>query len=187
MTYRTPSALVLLGLTTLSLAAQPPAERSPFEANLTSVIAMADAKKLSSRSNPAGYLLGLAYRAELYPSMEARLHLGFMSFAGKDGSGLENKKRPQLHFGLDLMKAYERFTFYGGLTGTQWKQSINASDPDFTGFNRATGIKLGARAGAEYLIGRGLTAQLSFEQTEFNRKFNPSWIGAGIVYRFKGE
>jgi len=119
--------------------------------------------------------------------MDARLHLGFMSFAGKEGSGLENRKRPQLHFGLDLMKTYDRLSIFGGLTGTQWKQSVNATDPNFTGFNRATGIKLGARMGGEFLIGQGFAAQLTFEQTEFNRKFNPSWIGAGIAYRFTGD
>lgn len=187
MTNRMTSALLSLGLWALPMSAQAPAERSPFEANLTSVIAMADMKKISSKSNPAGYLLGLAYRAELYPAMEARLHLGFMSVAGAAGSGLENKKRPQLHFGLDLVKTYDRLSFFGGLTGTQWKQSINATDPNFTGFNRATGIKLGARAGAEYMIGHRFSAQLTFEQTEFNRKYNPSWIGAGIAYRFKGD
>jgi hypothetical protein len=178
---------MFLVLTALSLTGQTPAERSPFEANLTTIIAMADTKKISSGSNPAGYLVGLAYRTDLYPTMDARLHLGFMSFAGKEGSGLENRKRPQLHFGLDLMKTYDRLSIFGGLTGTQWKQSVNATDPNFTGFNRATGIKLGARMGGEFLIGQGFAAQLTFEQTEFNRKFNPSWIGAGIAYRFTGD
>jgi hypothetical protein len=187
MTNRTYAALLLIGLGCLPLAAQSAAERSPFEANLATTLATADTKKLSSGSNPTGYLLGLAYRMELYPSLDSRIHLGFMSFAGKEGSGLENKKRPQLHFGWDLMKNHGRLGFFGGLTGTQWKQSVAASNPDFIGANRAEGIKLGARVGAEYTIGYGFSAQVTFDQTEFNRKFNPSWVGIGAVYRFKNE
>jgi hypothetical protein len=187
MTNRTYAVLLLIGLGCLPLAAQAADERSPFEASLASTLATADTKKLSSGSNPTGYLLGLAYRMELYPGLGSRLHLGFMSFAGQEGSGLENKKRPQLHFGWDFMKDYGRLSVFGGLTATQWKQSVNASNPDFTGANRAEGLKLGARVGAEYAIGKGFSAQVTFDQTEFNRKFNPSWVGIGAVYRFKNE
>lgn len=182
------TALLALGFAALPLAAQTSPSSSsnagPFEANLALNLATADTKKLSSGSNPTGYLLGLGYRAELHPGLSSRLHLGFMSFSGKEGSGLENKKRPQLHFGWDLMKDYGRLSLFGGLTGTQWKQSVNASLPDFTGANRAEGIKLGARIGAEFQLGRGFLAQVTFDQTEFNRKFNPSWSSAGVVYRF---
>lgn len=187
MTIRYSPACLALCLLALPLAAQAPGERSPFEASLSTVIATADTKKMSSGSNPAGYLLGLGYHTELYPTLGTRVHLGFMSFAGVDGSGLENKKRPQMHFGLDLVKTYDRLSIFGGLTGTQWKQSINASDPRYTGLNRATGIKLGGRVGVEYLLGKGFSAQATFEQTEFNRLFNPSWFGLGAVYRFTAD
>jgi hypothetical protein len=187
MSDRTSTALLLIGLGCLPLVAQAATERSPFEASLVSTFATADSKKISAGSNPTGYLLGLAYRMDLYPGLDSRVHLGFMSFAGKEGSGLENKKRPQLHFGWDLMKDYGRLSVFGGLTGTQWKQSVTASAPDFIGDNRAEGIKLGARVGAEYAIGKGFSAQVTFDQTEFNRKFNPSWVGIGVVYRFKSE
>lgn len=187
MTNRTLAALLFTGLGSLPLAAQATTERGPFEASLTSTIATADTKKISSGSNPTGYLLGLAHRMEFYPGLGSRIHLGFMSFSGKEGSGLENRKRPQLHFGWDLMKDYGRLSLFGGLTGTQWKQSVTASDPNFTGANRAEGIKMGFRVGAEYSIGMGFSAQVSFDQTEFNRKFNPSWVGIGAVYRFRNE
>jgi hypothetical protein len=187
MTKRTYAALLSIGLGCLPLVAQTPAERSPFEASLATTLATADTKKLSSGSNPTGYLLGLGYRMEHFPGLGSRIHLGFMSFSGKEGSGLENKKRPQLHFGWDFMKEYGRLSVFGGLTGTQWKQSVTASNPDFTGANRAEGIKMGARVGAEYVIGNGFSAQVTFEQTEFNRKFNPSWVGIGAVYRFRNE
>jgi len=187
MTIRSSTPWLAIALSALSLGAQTPVERSPFEASLAGVLATADTKKMSSGSNPAGYLAALGYHTELYPSLGTRVHLGFMSFAGAEGSGLENRKRPQMHFGLDLVKSYQNLSIFGGLTGTQWKQSVNATDPKFTGLNRATGIKLGARVGAEYLIGQGFSAQVSFEQTEFNRVFNPSWFGLGFTYRFKGD
>lgn len=180
------AALLSIGAGTLPLTAQASPDRSPFEAGLATNIATADAKKMSSGSNPTGYTLSLGLRTELHPGLSTRVHLGLMSFSGRTGSGLENRKRLHPHAGLDLMKDYARFSFFGGLTATQLRQAVTASDPDFSGANRGEGVKLGLRVGAEYTIGKGFGAVVTFSQSEFNRKFNPSWVSAGIVYRFSG-
>lgn len=181
------AALPVLALGFSATHAQEASTRSPFEASLTSTIATADMKKITSGSNPAGYTLALGYRGELHPGLSTRVFLGFMSLSGIEGSGLENKKRPQLHAGWDIIKDYGHLSVFGGLTTTQWKQSINSTDPNFTAANRAEGIKLGARIGAEYIIGNGFSGTITFDQTEFNRRFNPSWVSVGVVYRFTGK
>lgn len=179
------AALLILGMGLPPLAGQEAPPRGPFEASLTSIVATTDTKKISSASNPPGYMVGAGFRAELHPGLSTRVHFAFVSFAGKEGSGLENRNRLHLHFGWDLIKEYGRLNFFGGLTGTQWRQAVTASNPDFTLANRAEGVKLGARVGAEYALGKGFSAVLTFNQTEFNRKFNPSWVGVGAMYRFK--
>ena len=181
------SALLVLGPGALSLPAQGAPDRGPYEASLSTTIGTADSKKISSGSNPTGYLLSFGLRTELHPALSTRVHFGFLSFSGKDGSGLENRNRLHPHFGLDLMKDYGALHVFGGLTGTQFRQAVTASNPDFTLANRAEGVKLGYRAGAEYDIQKGFSATASFTQTEFNRKFNPSWVNVGLLYRFKGN
>ncbi len=181
------AALPMLALGFSALQGQEASVRSPFEASLTSTIATADMKKISSGSNPVGYTLALGYRGELHPGLSTRVFLGFMSLSGLEGSGLENKKRPQVHGGWDLIKDYGPLSVFGGLTATQWKQAVSATDPNFIGANKPEGIKLGARIGAEFAIGKGFSGTLAFEQTEFNRRFNPSWVSVGVVYRFKGK
>lgn len=180
------AALLSIGAGFLPLSAQAKPERSPFEAQFTANIATADAKKMSSGSHPAGYTVSLAMRHELHPGLSTRVHLGLMSFAGREGSGLENRKRLHPHAGFDLVKEYQSLSLFGGLTATQLRQAVVTSHPDFSGANRGEGVKLGLRLGAEVAIGRGFGALVTFSQSEFNRKFNPSWVSAGIVYRFRG-
>lgn len=179
------AALLALGTGIPPAAAQVASQRSPFEASLASLVATTDTKKISSGSNPPGYMLGAGFRSELHPGLSTRIHFSFVSFAGKEGSGLENRNRLHLHFGWDLIKEYGHLNFFCGLTGTQWRQAVTASHPDFTLANRAEGVKLGGRVGAEYALGKGFSAVLTFNQTEFNRKFNPSWVSVGALYRFK--
>jgi hypothetical protein len=179
------SALLALGSAAHPLSAQ--AAPGPFEASLSIPVGMTDAKKISSGTNPTGYILGFGVRTELHPSLSTRVHFGFMSFAGKEGSGLENRNRLHPHFGLDVMKDYGSLHVFGGLTGTQWRQAVTASNPDFTLANRAEGVKMGYRVGAEYDLAKGFSCTAAFTQSEFNRKFNPSWASLGVVYRFKGN
>ncbi len=173
---------LMLPLLTLPLLAQ----ANPFEASLTATVASGDLNKMVRSNNLAGWSLGFAARHELKPGLNTRFHLAFMSLRGKDGTGLQNANRPHINGGLDLMQDSGAWTFFGGLTATQWKQNTSGTtNPLFTGANANNGVKLGFRVGAEYAFSPAWRAQFAFNQAEFNAVLNPAWYSVGMVYRFQ--
>lgn len=160
------------------------AEGNPFEVSLTGIVGTADLNKMTK--NNTGLAVGVALRHELKEDLNLRLHLSLISLEGEDGTGLENKNRPHAHAGFDVMQNVGKWSFFGGITGTQWKQNaITATNANYRGANDASGVKLGYRIGAEYALVKGLRAQASFNQAEFNKVFNPSWYSVGVVWRFQ--
>lgn len=180
-----PKRLIALPLMTLSLCAQGAPEGNPFEVTATATIANADLNKMVRSNNLAGYSLGFAARHEIKAGLNTRLHLALMSLRGMDGTGLENPNRPHVNGGLDIMQDVNQWTFFGGLTATQWKQNTSAAtNPLFTGPNTSSGVKLGYRIGAEFAFTPQVRGTLSFNQAEFNKVLNPSWYALGVTYRF---
>lgn len=162
------------------------AEGNPFEAALTATIANGDMNKMVRSNNLSGWSLGFAARQEIKPGLNTRLHLSLMSLRGKDQTGLENANRPHVNGGLDVMQDVGAWTFFGGMTATQWKQNTgSAKDPLFTGDNINNGVKFGFRIGAEYAFSNTIRGQFAFNQAEFNKVLNPSWYSLGVVYRFQ--
>lgn len=176
--------LMVLSLLAAPLMAEDPATTNPFEFNLNSVIANGDLNRMVRSGNLAGYTLGFGARSELRPGLNARLHLAFMSIRGADRTGLENANRPHTTGGLDIMQDLAKWTFYGGLTATQWKQAPTATLPAYTGLNTSNGVKLGYRLGAEYAFTKNVRANMAYSQSEFNKVLNPSWYSLGLTYRF---
>lgn len=177
--------LIALPLVALPLCAQSAPGGNPFEFTGTITIANADMNKMVRSNNLAGYSLGFAARQEIKPGLNTRLHIALMSLRGNDGTGLDNASRPHVNGGLDIMQDVNRWTFFGGLTATQWKQNPNtATLPLFTGANATSGVKLGYRIGAEYAFTPQVRGTLSFNQAEFNKVLNPSWYALGMTYRF---
>lgn len=162
------------------------AEGSPFEASLTATVANGDLNKMVRSNNLAGWSIGLALRQEIKPGLNTRFHMAFMSLRGKDLTGLDNANRPHVNGGLDIMQDLGAWTFFGGMTATQWKQNtLTAKDPLFIGTNASSGVKFGFRVGAEYAFSKSIRGQFAFNQAEFNKVLNPSWYSLGVVYRFQ--
>jgi hypothetical protein len=175
---------IFLPMLAASLMAEDPASSNPFEFNLNVVIANGDLNRMVRSNNLAGYTLGFGARSELRPGLNTRLHLALMSIRGADKTGLENANRPQTTGGLDIMQDVDKWTFYGGLTATQWKQGPNPTLPAFSGANTTNGVKMGYRIGAEYAFSKNIRANMAFNQAEFNKVLNPSWYSLGLTYRF---
>lgn len=162
------------------------ADGNPFEVALTATIANGDLNKMVRSGNLAGYTVGFAARQSIKPGLNTRLHLSFMSLRGLDKTGLQNANRPHINGGLDIMQDTGNWTFFGGMTASQWKQNLNgATNPMFIGTNASDGVKFGFRVGAEYAFSKELRGQFAFNQAEFNKVLNPSWYSLGVVYRFQ--
>lgn len=185
-----PRAILLLPCLVFPLAAEVP--KFGFEAQASILVGTADMKKLSDR-NPAGLALGGALRYNPAPDYGFRLHLGLASIKGVEGSGLESSK--PLMFGLDVTKEAGRWMFFGGLQGTRWNQDesratlsnfSDAPDPankrNFNNFGK--GIKVGARIGLEFALRPDLRAHIAFNQSEFNKMYQPTWLSVGATWRF---
>lgn len=178
-------ALPLLALPLLSQEAAK--STNPFEFQATGIIANGDMNKMVRSGNLAGYALGFAVRSELKPGLNTRLHGSFMSLRGANGTGMENPSRPHVNVGIDVLQDVgAKWGFFGGLTGTYWKQSLVTNTlPSFSGANSVNGLKLGFRVGAEYAFSNTVRGQFAFNQAEFNKLLNPSWYSLGVVYRFQ--
>ena len=180
--------LMVLPMLATPLMAEDSTAGNPFEFNLNAVIANGDMNRMVRSNNLAGYTLGFGVRSEIRPGLNARLHLALMSIRGGDRTGLENANRPQTTGGLDIMQDIAKWSFYGGLTATQWKQGPNPTLPAFSntpaGNNISGGVKMGYRIGAEYSFTKSLRANVAFNQAEFNKVLNPSWYSLGLTYRF---
>ncbi|GLH73547.1 hypothetical protein GETHLI_20490 [Geothrix limicola] len=189
---------LMLPLAALPLLGQANADTIPLEGSFNLVIASQDMNKLVRSGNLAGYTAGLALRSEVKPGLDLRYHLNFMFLRGADGTGLKNANRPHFFGGMDVMQELNaKWSVFGGPMAVQWKQNKNqATDPSFNnskpassafpngGNNYADGTKFGFRIGAEYRFSKKLRTDLSFQQAEFNKVFNPSWYSVGLTYLF---
>jgi hypothetical protein len=155
-----------------------------------------DAKEVTKGGSPQGKYLGFGYRFDLPANIGGRLHGDFLFIKGKDGSGMENDKRPHFVVGMDVLKPMGKFTAFGGITATTWKQSNQVTDSNFNntttqgnlnangGNNQVTGMKLGYRVGVEYTFAQQWAASVMFSQTEMNKLYNPAYLSIGVNYRF---
>jgi opacity protein-like surface antigen len=149
--------------------------------------------KISSGNDIVGQSLDFAYRFERTGGFAHRFHLGALGLKGKPGTGLEGSTPKHLMLGYDAVQSYTKWTFYGGLMAFKWKQDDGKiTDPNFGDFgsgtantnNKAKGTKLGARVGVEYAFTSSWRGVLGYNQTEFNKKYQPGWWNLGVTYRF---
>lgn len=178
-------------LTLLALIAMPAmAQKVSFEAGTAAVIGTGDLNRMVRTGNLVGYTFGGAVVIEPSAGLGHRFHLDLMSIRGLDGTGLESSSPKHLQFGYDvLFQATEKVSVFGGFIGMKWKQDeAKAILPDYTDLgnrnNLGKGTKLGARIGLEYSYSKNWKGVLGFTQTEFNKKYQPSWISLGLTYRF---
>lgn len=139
-----------------------------------------------------GYSLGLGYLIRASDQLMLRPHLSTVVFEGVSGSGM-TRKRPNFFGGLDVIHSLgSGLSVGGGVFGMVWNQGV-ATAPNFVdSFNEAGtqtsskvgSMKIGARVGLEYLITKELSAQAYYHVSEYNLRYNPSWLTVGLGYRF---
>ena len=181
-------------ITLLALAAVPALAQTPgFEANASLVIGVNDMTRITSGNDLAGQSLDFAFRLDMSKGFAHRFHLGLLGIKGKPGSGLEGASPKHLMLGYDVMHDFGKWTFYGGLLAIKWKQDdAKTTDPAFGDFgvgtantnNKPKGTKLGGRIGAEYAFTPHWRGVFGYNQTEFNKKYQPGWWSLGVTYRF---
>jgi hypothetical protein len=179
----------IIPLLTLPLLAAAP--KLTFEGQFSSVISAGDLNMMTDTGNLTGYSLGAAVRLATREGLSFRLHANLLSIRGNDGTGLENAAPKHFFGGMDICEEFGKLTVFGGLMAVKWKQG-DATTPNYSvvlspySDNRSKGTKFGGRIGVEYAITPALHGVASFNQTEFNRKTNPSWLSLGVSYRFGG-
>lgn len=184
-------------LALVALAGIPALAQSPFEVNVSALLATGDTSRMVRTNDVAGTSLSFAARIEIKPGTDHRFHLGLMGLQFLHGSGMGNAAPKHLHAGYDLVhQATEKVSFFGGLTATRWKQDEGeatnplfkdqslTANPDASGDNRPRGTKLGGRVGLQFAHTKHLSTVVTFTQTEFNKKFAPSWLSVGMTWRF---
>ena len=188
----------IAALAAISLPALAQASEHTLEGQLSTVLVSPETRRLvqgsSVTGSSLGTSLGIAYRGRLPVSgIQHRIHVGLLGLKAKEATGMDGAAPKHLSFGWDLLSGYGDWTFYGGLLGQRWKQSVDAqTTSEFRDWNQAgtvnylnspKGTKLGARLGAELAIHAKFSLFTSYTQTEFNKKHNPGWWNLGVVYR----
>jgi hypothetical protein len=184
-------------LLTLSLLASPLLADGPkhgFEAQASLVIASQDTNRMVDGNNLTGTSVGVAYRGELAAGLFHRVHVDLTGMKAKPETGMSGAAPKHLSFGWDIMQDVGKWSFYGGILGIKWSQSIddrtstNYRDLNLAGTsnsnNSPKGTKFGARFGVERSLTKNLCFVLGYTQTEFNKKLNPAWYSLGLSYRF---
>ncbi|OQA36437.1 MAG: hypothetical protein BWY56_01406 [Acidobacteria bacterium ADurb.Bin340] len=181
----------LLPLLATPLMAQQPS--LDFEGNLGVVQAFGDLKdNMADKDNIAGYTFGVAARFQSRPGLGHRVFINALAIRGKEGTGMDTYSPKHLNAGYDIcLDTTENLTVFGGLGIVKWSQdTASITLPDFSDENdlnnRGKGTKVAGRIGLEYKLGKGFAGQVAYTQTEFNKKFNPSWFTVGVSYRFGG-
>lgn len=165
-----------------------------LEAQASLVSVAPETRRLVAGGSLAGTSLGIAYRGRLQISgVEHRIHLDLLGLRAKEETGMEGAAPKHVEFGWDLISTYGKWSFFGGLQGIRWKQTVDAQtstqfrDLSQTGttnyFNSPKGTKVGARLGLEYSVRTDLSVAASYTQTEFNKMHNPGWWSLGVVYK----
>ena len=165
-----------------------------FEAQASAVIAAQDTNRMVSGNNLTGATLGVGLRHELAAGLSQRLTVNLLGMKGAFGTGLEGAAPKHLNIGWDIIQDVDKWSFYGGVLGIKWKQTIDANTlnayRDFNaagtanGNNEPKGWKFGGRLGVERALTKHVSFSMNFTQTEFNKKLNPSWYSLGFLYKF---
>lgn len=186
-----------LAMAVLALPALAEEPRQFLEAQVSIVSVAPESRRLVESPSLAGTSLGIAYRGWL-PStgLQHRIHVDLLGLDAKAETGMDGARPKHLEFGWDLIFQKKGWSFYGGLLGMKWKQSIDSqTSNEFRDFNVAgtanarnspTGTKVGARAGVEYAFLKKFSVFAGYTQTEFNKKHNPGWWNVGVLYRGLG-
>lgn len=164
-----------------------------FEGNLGVVQAFGDLRdNMVDRDGVAGFTFGVAARYYARPGLSHRLFVNGLAIRGKEGTGMDTYSPKHINAGYDMcFEVGEKLTAFGGIGMVKWCQNEDSITlPDFTDEgglnNRGKGTKFAGRLGLEYNLGKGFAAQVVFTQTEFNKKYNPSFFTVGVAYRFAG-
>lgn len=181
-------------ITLLAFAAMPAFSQTlGFEANVSLAIGVGDMARLTSGNDLAGSSIDLGVRLDMADGFSHRFHVGLLGVKGKPGTGLEGAAPKHLMFGYDVMQEFKKWTFYGGLMAVKWKHDDGTTtDPNFGDIvvgttstnNSPKGTKLGARIGTEYAFTNNLRGVLGYNQTEFNKRYQPGWWNLGVTFRF---
>lgn len=180
----------LLALGVLPAFAQTPG----FEANVSTMIGVGDMTRITSANDLVGNSLELGFRLDMADGVAHRFHLGAFGVKGKPGTGLEGSSPKHFVVGYDIMKDFKKWSFYGGLMAVKWKQDDGKiTDPAFGDIvpgsatnnnNKGKGTKFGARIGTEYIFNAHWRGVIGYNQTEFNKRYQPGWWNLGVTYRF---
>jgi len=198
-------------LSALPLLALPLTAQVAVEANASAVIATQNMIKMVTANSATGThggsltgaSIGIGLRIPVSEDFGHRVYLNAMGFKGTVGSGMEDSTPRHLNLGWDVtQKLGQNWTVFGGLMAVKWKQDESkVTDPNYGDIARPSGnaqlfpssantnnspkgTKMGARIGVERLITKSLAFSLSFQQAEFNKIYNPSWLNVGLTYRF---
>lgn len=198
-------------LSALSLLALPLSAQVALEVSGSAVIATQDMKKMvadnsaggTHGANLAGTTLGAALRIPVSEDFGYRVHANLLGFKGTTGSGLESAAPRHLYGGLDATQQLGKgWMVYGGLMAVKWKQDEDKiTNPNYGDIARASGntqlfpstnntnnspkgVKLGVRVGVEKALSKSWAFNASFQQVEFNKIYNPSWLNVGLTYKF---
>lgn len=190
-------------LSALTLLALPLSAQIAVEASANAVIASGDMNRMVLGNNLTGASLGLGLRIPIAAGFGHRVHLDLFGMKGAPGTGLEGAGPKHLAAGWDLTQDLnKKWTLYGGLMAVKWKQDEGkVTNPNFGDIARTSpngqlfpatgntnnspkGTKLGARIGVEYTFSKALSMNLGFQQTEFNKIYQPGWFGLGVTYKF---
>lgn len=177
--------LALMPLLAASLLAAGP--KFTLQGNVDLVVASGDLAKMTSSASLTGYNVGGGLNIETSPGFGFRLHANMLSIQGVPGSGLEGRKPKHFNMGVDVFKTVDKVTFFGGMGFVDWRQGTAtlSSFTDNGGLNNSgKGKKLSGRIGVEYAFTPQIHGVVSFTQTEFNKVYQPAWLGFGVAYRF---
>lgn len=183
-----------LALAVLALPAVAGESRFTLEAQASLVSVAPETRRLVDDHALAGNSFGFSIRGPVQAGiLDHRVHLDLLSLQAKAATGMDGPAPKHLSFGWDLIYMKGKASFYFGLMGMRWRQSIDPeTGTDFRDTNEAgtvrylnsgKGTKLGARAGVEYPLSKDFNFFVGFSQTEFNKKYNPAWFNVGVVYR----
>lgn len=181
-------ALVAMALPLLAQDA-----RHALEAQASLVSVAPETRRLINGRALAGTSLGLAYRGEIRPGLEQRIHVDLMGLRAAEVTGMDGAAPKHLELGWDVLFLRGKWSFFSGIVALRWKQSIDDKTSDgfrdyniagtTNNYNSAAGTKLGARVGAEYAFRKDLSGFVAFTHTEFNKQHNPAWWQIGVAYK----
>ena len=184
-------------LLTLSLLASPILADGPkhaFEVQASAVIASQDTNRMIDGNNLTGSSIGIAYRGQLGEGLYHRVRLDATGMKAKVETGMSGAAPKHLSLGWDIIQDVGKWSFYGGLLGQKWSQTVDDQtssayrDMNLAGTSNGNGTpkgtKFGARIGVERALNKDFAFFAGYTQVEFNRRLNPGWYNLGLIYKF---